>query len=1220
MADRNKKVSEENDPIKRMLERLRQSVTDLPPEEPEENENEASADTAGDVVSALSAVLQDASARDGDGIAADTEEIAGPEEDTLEEAEEADEADGDIDGEDERVAEDPVDEGDGEEISAMISEFFAEVEYEEEPAEDTVAGATVADEPAGETAVEDTPDEEDPVAEAEEPFDAGQAEDPEDLPTEEPSSQIPSEELYIKEDILPVTDAVMTPLSDEDEDFLAPAPLEDQLGDVSVDDFASALSWKQGPANADAPDLVEEPDLSYLQRAAEKPKTPAVKNPAGNSLSAMAEENARRTEAEEKNRIAEQEARAADATAEFFAMLGRGEAKKRLTDEDELPFAMHTEISEQEVERLFRNDERDDLARERNRTYRHEVRNNLDVDPDTSMVPDDDNGFAVEVEVRPTFTPAPAEDAVSEMPDFATHAPAQGDEIVAEAVPAVAPEEPEESVETVDAFADDDDFNGAFLDILNKATADAAQPQTPSATHARAGSVDTRRSAADYVADGPGRGEQIQIDFASVDRTPETVSGYDVPAYAPTPVPVEVPASAVREELAHPAAFFEKQDRAADDTVREEASPASAAAAPADLDDDEAGSIVWPAAPKEEAAPAPAPVTEQPRVSPRFFRKQERREEPKPPKKTVPPSQMAQDVYVERQGKDEYTSRNQIGVFSKRYAGLMTRTALRIFALAFLATFLLVTENAVLIGHSALSFFGDATVAVAVNLLVLMLCAVVSWRPIVRAVRSLCDGRVTVELYLVITFLLFIVYNNVLYILRTPEPVLFSFVPAAFALVSAISDYRSIRGEYTSFRLLASAGDKLAASVSGERSSRYEDEALSDLGDGNARLVRVRKIDFPTGFTTRVTRPCDSPRRNLVLLLVALGVSVVVSAIVGVLANDPVAVVATLALSFSCALPAALLLLHAAPVAALGARAAALRCAVVGEVSAHEYSDVQAFAFEDVEAFPSRNVRVKRIKLYGDSALDRVLYQMASAFSVVGGPLDGVFRSSTAELGISADVAFVRAGDAGFVVAVDGHEITVGGGRYMLESRIDMYYDADDEKQLAGGKVNIMYAAEDGQLIAKFYVVYKMDVDFERDVERLARNGIRAVIRTYDPSIRSDLIGKISYVERFGLRVVRKTAEQLNDFAVRRQNSGIVSRSSTRDILRTVLLCRRTSRLIRILEVAGAVAAGIGMAAAATLALTGLLSSALPSIAFVLYQAALALSVGLASKFYVTGK
>jgi hypothetical protein len=199
-------------------------------------------------------------------------------------------------------------------------------------------------------------------------------------------------------------------------------------------------------------------------------------------------------------------------------------------------------------------------------------------------------------------------------------------------------------------------------------------------------------------------------------------------------------------------------------------------------------------------------------------------------------------------------------------------------------------------------------------------------------------------------------------------------------------------------------------------------------------------------------------------------------------------------------------------------------------VSAHEYSDAEAIAFEDVEAFSARNVRVQQIKLYGvDTALDRVLYQVAAAFSVVGGPLDGVFRSSTAELGLASDTALVRADDGGFAVAVDGHEITVGRGEYMIENGVKMYYDADDERQLAGGKVNIMYAADNGKLTAKFYIRYKMDEDFERDVELLHRKGIRAVLRTYDPNIREEMIEKISFVGRLGVRTVRKTAAQLGD-------------------------------------------------------------------------------------------
>jgi hypothetical protein len=186
----------------------------------------------------------------------------------------------------------------------------------------------------------------------------------------------------------------------------------------------------------------------------------------------------------------------------------------------------------------------------------------------------------------------------------------------------------------------------------------------------------------------------------------------------------------------------------------------------------------------------------------------------------------------------------------------------------------------------------------------------------------------------------------------------------------------------------------------------------------------------------------------------------------------------------------------------------------------------------------------------------------------------------------------------------------------MLARNVHMYYDPDDEQNLLGGKVNIMYAAEDGHLIAKFYVRYKMDEDFERDVELLHRKGIRAVLRTYDPNIREEMIEKISFVGRLGVRTVRKTAAQLGDFAEQRQNSGIVSRGSSRNIVSTVLLCRRAAKLIRMLATVGCAVSAFGALLMLVLAICGVLPI-LTSLWFGLYQALACLPIFVTTIFYI---
>lgn len=571
----------------------------------------------------------------------------------------------------------------------------------------------------------------------------------------------------------------------------------------------------------------------------------------------------------------------------------------------------------------------------------------------------------------------------------------------------------------------------------------------------------------------------------------------------------------------------------------------------------------------------------------------------------------------------EYTSRNQIGLFSKRFTAMVSSCTVRVIALAFLCTLLFLLEDLPYLGVTLGGFFAAPGGTVTVHLVLVVLVILCCIPMLSYAWRHLFNNRVLPEAYLAIGLICSLLYDIILLLASVTRPYLFGLVPAVGALILSIVELVKTKGDFASFRMLSSSGDKLACSISCGAQTKSEAIAVSDMEEGtDTRILSVKKVGFAAGFFHRVSRVCEDGRKNLWLLIVALISSLAVAIVTGILIathilpQNGLAAVYAFCVTLSFSFPICSLLLHKLPAVQLFSRAAATRCAVVGEVSALEYCDAGAVAFEDVEAFPARNVRVQRIKLYGDAALDRVLYRVAGLFSAVGGPLDGVFRSSTAEVGLSAEVRLLRAEEGGIVASVDGHEVCVGRGEYMLARNIHMYYDPDDEKNLLGGKINIMYAAEDGHLIAKFYVRYKMDEDFERDVEELHKRGIRTVIRTYDPNITEGLVAGISYTERFDVRVVRKTADQQNDFAVDRLNSGIVCKSSCRDILRTLFACRRMCQVIRVSENCNLLVACFGMLLSLLLCAFGVIFS-IPSFLLAFYQLLWVGLIALGGKLYI---
>lgn len=1176
MSDAPKRPMDENDAIKKMLDRLRKTVIDAPAEE----EESVAADA---VVEPLSL--------------AETAELVAEEiEETAPSLEQAPALDA------------PV--AEAEEDAAFPAEIPVPQNRAEGELSDVLAvsGDPLAEEVA--KAEEKMPDLRHPNAFEDEDFLEEDAQEPdEDVVDDSIVSQfftldeeeteeggfVPAAEKEILpviegESTFPITPA-LTPLTDEDE----------ELSSVSADDFLSALSWE----GENAPVSEEEvgiPDTTFLAQKANAPADAPVPPKA--------------IEVQEPAPAMPEKRELARNPLSFFSPspMPASESASASAVEEEA----RTEITDKEAQDLFASNHRATFGATRGRYLASEEGSAPPPVFDTPIFATEENGYAVEVAVKreePATDPAsqPAEEIA------VTHAPEKTQE---EAV-----------VETVDDGDYADDRDDAFLSLIGKLDpqANAVMQKKKAAKQETAASRFGR----------PASGEQLSMDiFTPEEKKPEEKAasdpGEEVPACPPaTPVSVESITPTAQKKAfdavdAEP--IFEKEEPffgempTAPAPERADYPPVRASHRPIPFDaekdaDESLATVEEPLevelAPDENASARALPVKPQKEAKQRrplseilkaFFTR-------------LAPAAADADVlgglYTEEAAAyNEFSSRSQISAFARRFVSEGSLCTLRILLLAFLSTFLLVLENFSLVGYRPGGILAGQDMQIALHLLSLLLCAIASIPLFSRAWRQLFARRVTADLYPAILLLLSIVYDVVLYLLAPAEFAFFGLIPAVAALFVAIADHRKVKGDFASFRLLSSSGDKLGCTVTTGGRTAAETDAVSDLSEGQrSRIVSMKKIGFATGFFRRIVRNCEDSYQNTVLLVVSAVASLGVAIVTGVVASSFATAFYAFALTFSLVLPAVLPLLHKIPTAMLSLRAALHHCAVVGEVSALEYSDAAAMTFEDVEAFPAKKMRIQRIKLYHDSALDRVLYQVASLFSTVGGPLDGVFRASTAELGIAEDVTLLRVEEGGLLALVDGREISVGRGEYMLDHAIHVFYDPEDEKLLSGGKTSVMFAAEDGQLVAKFYIRYKMDEEFEKGVEALHKRGIRTLVRTFDPNLSEELVDKISYTADFGLRVVKKEVDQQRDLATPELNSGIVTKTSSGDVLRALFACRRAMRLIRVGGTAAFLLAGLGVVGAVVLAALSLLT--LPSVYFVGYQLILALAFLLISKISV---
>ncbi len=517
----------------------------------------------------------------------------------------------------------------------------------------------------------------------------------------------------------------------------------------------------------------------------------------------------------------------------------------------------------------------------------------------------------------------------------------------------------------------------------------------------------------------------------------------------------------------------------------------------------------------------------------------------------------------------EYVSRNQIESILTKYDAEQKQLSIRFFLSVFLSALLLVFENLPLFDISRFALFG-ITPAVAVLLDLCLLGGIASlaydyWKRGFSEIASLRLGECGL---LVLSLLLSLAAS--IFTLCAGLDLLCALPAACFVSISLYLRRMRSKDDAVTFSELCKSGDKLAAE---DIPAVYASEESAALDKHIKDVVRIKKVGFVNGYFRRMKKPCEDYTLHSILLGFGLFAAFMTTILYALLAKEAsFARVSSLVLYLLLSLIGSVFLTaRRIPFHHLVNRADEMGTAVIGESSAEDYASVDAICFEDVEAYPSRKVRVRQIKIYENGKLDEILYYMASVFSILGGPLDGVFRVSAAELGISENITLLSSSLDGFEASVDGVRITAGKSTFFPKEKIYAYYDGGDAFEEDCGNISVMYVAVDGVINAKFCIEYTVSHQFEANVARLRRYKVAPLLRSFDPNISNLLLLRTLHNPSLQIRAVRKRVDQLYDFAESRIDSGLVSTRGSKELLRTLFLCQNHRRAVgigRILKMA----------------------------------------------------
>lgn len=571
---------------------------------------------------------------------------------------------------------------------------------------------------------------------------------------------------------------------------------------------------------------------------------------------------------------------------------------------------------------------------------------------------------------------------------------------------------------------------------------------------------------------------------------------------------------------------------------------------------------------------------------------------------------------------EEYTSQSQTKDVFARYRKLHKQGLIKMAACFVVLFIAFLFENITAFGGklpTSLSPQNYPVVYILVSLQFLALAAAIAWEELYRGVKALFTLRPLPESLTSAMVIVSALYHIAHCFISETDPsvALYVFPVIVCIFVTLVYDFFNLKREIYSFNIVASKRLKYTINKVENESADLENEAfgayLSDEDD--VTMFKIGKTSFVKGFSERMNR--YSRFNSIVSILLSVAVALgLIFFIIATVTHDVKSGFSFGYLAFVFAIPACSLLGFGLPFYKASKKAFDDDSAIIGCESLEEYSKANTLSFDDKDVFPSYGVKVKSIKVYGESRIDKILYNAASVFKQIGGPLADVFDTATHELGNSENIEIIEISKDGIESIIDGQHIYIGKSSYLKSRGFTPNVELADEHLETSGEASVMYMVCDDEISAKMYVQYTIDPDFEFTLRKLYKAGICIGIKTFDPNIDDKLLGSKVNIAKYPVRILRCSSLEEKTIPQDEADSGIVSKGGPRNLLNTFVLCakvlyaNRTNVTVKIMSVL------FSVLLMAFLLVFGKVT-AIPSIYVVLYQIFWMIPVYLISKFYV---
>ncbi len=417
-----------------------------------------------------------------------------------------------------------------------------------------------------------------------------------------------------------------------------------------------------------------------------------------------------------------------------------------------------------------------------------------------------------------------------------------------------------------------------------------------------------------------------------------------------------------------------------------------------------------------------------------------------------------------------------------------------------------------------------------------------------------------------------------------PQLKLYNLTSAAAALASALVKHLQCKKDLASFRMVAVKKPKFTAQViAGEQGEAGEfAKHLSE----NSEILTVKKASFVSGFFARTTRRPKSEDIFNFIVPVTFVFAVALFLASYLIDGNGYNAYACATLLFCTATPLTAYFMISLPVIVACITAKRYNGTFVGNAVGEEYADAAVLSFADTEAFLPHMVKVTGVKTYGDYSIDKVMVRLGMLFDYIEGPLKTVTANMLDKVPKPESIRLIDSSADGLYIVMDGVDYYLGKRSYMRHSRLDAPVDESDEVY-SKNVGSVMYMAINDTIVAKMYVKYNINPEFDDLLRSMYRAGVCVGIKTLDPNINNELLQKSIKYKKCPVAVLKGGVPEEMNGTEESVDSGIVSCSSLHNFLKMFILCDRTRHATKSNCIISIASMAVAVFAVAFLALTG---------------------------------